>query len=73
METTQKIGLIEEMLELDEGALSEETLLETVEQWDSMSKLSLIVLLDDEFGVQVNSDQIKALRSVKDILTLMSV
>lgn len=71
METKQKIAMLEEMLELDEGTLSEVTSLDTVEVWDSMSKLSLIVLLDDEFNVKVNSEQIKALKTIQDILNLM--
>ncbi|MDD2228155.1 MAG: acyl carrier protein [Candidatus Cloacimonetes bacterium] len=71
METNEKIAMLEEMLEIDEGTLKEDTQLDNIAEWDSMSKLSLIVLLDDEFEVSVNGDQIRSLKSIKDILDLM--
>ena len=59
METGKKLALLEEMMELDEGTLSAETNLADVEEYDSMAKLSLIVLINDEFGKKLNSNQIK--------------
>lgn len=71
METREKLSLLEEMLELDEGSLKEETLLSDINEWDSMTKLSLMVLLDDEFSKKVSGDEIKKLVSIKDIMNLM--
>ena len=51
METSKKLALLEEMMELDEGSLTAETSLSDVEEYDSMAKLSLIVLMNDEFGI----------------------
>lgn len=72
MDTNKKIALLEEMLELDEGTLEPDTLLDDIDEWDSMSKLSLIVLLDEEFNTTINSEQVKALNCVQDILDLMT-
>ena len=72
METKEKLAMLEEMFELEDGTLKEDTLLNDIEEWDSMSKLSLIVLIDDEFGKKVSGEQIKSLVSIKDILNLMN-
>ena len=67
----EKLAMLEEMFELDEGGLSADTVLAEVEEYDSMAKLSLIVFMDDEFGVKVTGDMIKGFKTVGDILILM--
>ena len=71
MSDQEKIAMLEEAWELDEGVLAVDTVLENVEEYDSMAKLSLIVLMDDEFGVKLNGDVIKGFETVGDILKLM--
>lgn len=71
MNTQEKIALIEETLELDEGALTPDTVLADVEEYTSMAKLSLIVMMDDEFGVKLTGDMIKGFKTVADILAVM--
>ncbi len=72
MTTEEKIALLEETLDIEEGTLSEDTLLEDVDEYDSLAKLSLIVMFDEEFGVKVESETIKGLKTVADILNLMN-
>ena len=71
MSNAEKIARIEDAWEMDEGSLTEDTLLEDVEEFDSMGKLSLIVLCDDEFGKKLPGDTIKTFKTVKDILDFM--
>lgn len=71
MTEQEKIALIEETLELDEGSLSPETRLEDVDEYTSMAKLSLIVMMDDEFDRKLTGDMIKGFTTVADILALM--
>ena len=71
MTEQEKIAMLEEAWEMDEGVLSAGTVLADVEEYDSMAKLSLIVLLDDEFGVKLTGDVIKGFETVGDILKLM--
>lgn len=71
MSNAEKIAMIEDAWEMDEGSLTEDTLLEDVEEFDSMGKLSLIVLCDDEFGKKLPGDTIKTFKTVKDILDFM--
>lgn len=71
MTNAEKIELLEEMMELDEGILSEETLLDEIEEWDSMAYLSLIILMGDKFGKKISAKEIKAFEKVSDILDYM--
>lgn len=57
--------------ESGEGLLSVDMMLSDLEEWDSMSKLALIVMMEDEFGKKLNGDMIRGLESVQDILDLM--
>jgi len=71
MTEQEKIAMLEETWELDEGTLTADTVLADVDEYDSMAKLSLIVLMDDEFGVKLTGDVIKSFKTVGDILKLM--
>lgn len=72
MTDREKLALLEDMLELDEGDLTLETVLDDVDEYDSMAKLSLIVLMEDEFDVKLTGDMIKGFETVGDIVKLMS-
>lgn len=71
MELKEKLALIEEVLDVEEGSLTPETLLADVDEWDSIAALSLIVMLDEQFDKTVSGAQIKALESINDILAYM--
>ena len=71
MTEREKLALLEDMLELDEGDLSMDMALEDIDEYDSMAKLSLIVLMEDEFGVKLTGDVIKGFETVGDIVALM--
>lgn len=71
MKLEEKISMLEEMLELDEGTLKISTNLSEIEEWDSMAKLSLIVLLDDEFDRSISGEDINRLVKIQDILDYM--
>ena len=71
MELNEKIALIEEAIDVDEGTLSPETVLADVDEWDSIAALSLIVMLDENFNRTISGDQIKALKTVEDIFAYM--
>ena len=72
MTEREKLALLEDMLELDEGDLTMEKVLDDIDEYDSMAKLSLIVLREDEFGVKLTGDVIKGFETVGDIIALMN-
>ena len=71
MTTEEKIALLEDMLELDNGSLNPETVLADIDEYDSMAKLSLIVLMDDEFSKKLTGEQIREFKTVQDVLDFM--
>lgn len=71
MTQKEKIALLEDMLELDGGTLKPETILASIDEYDSMAKLSLIVLMDDEFSKKLTGEQIREFNTVQDILEFM--
>lgn len=71
MTQEEKIALLEDMLELDANTLTPETELSAIEEYDSMAKLSLIVLMDEECGKKLTGEQIRAFKTVQDVLDFM--
>lgn len=71
MTKNEKMALLEDAFELEAGELKEEMELVELECWDSMTKLSLIVLMDDEFDKKLSGNQIKEFVTVKDIIDFM--
>lgn len=62
------IEMIEEMLDVETGTLSEERFLSDIPEYDSMTKLSLIVMCDDEFGKKLTGERLVEFQTIKDIL-----
>lgn len=71
MTNDEKMRLIEETLEMDANTLTEDTVLADVEEFDSMAKLSLIVMCDDEFGKKLSGEELRGFKTVKDILDFL--
>lgn len=69
MTIEEKIAVLEDMLELENGTLTVETKLSTVDEFDSMAKLSLIVISDEEFGKKLTGEQLREFKTICDILT----
>lgn len=72
MTNDEKLRLLEETLEMEANTLTAETSLNEIEEFDSMAKLTLIVLCDDEFGKKLTGEQIREFKTVGDILAFMS-
>ena len=71
MTNEEKIAKLEEMLELDGGSLKPEMNLNEIPEYDSMAKLSLIVLFDEECGKKLTGEEIRTFKTVGDILAAM--
>lgn len=71
MTEREKLALLEDLFELEEGDITPNTNLSEIEEYDSMTKLSLIVMMEDEFGVKLDGATIKTFQTVGDILARM--
>lgn len=71
METAEKIAMLEDLFERESGSIKPTDSLVDIAEYDSMSKLSLIVMMDDEFGKKLTGEQILKFVTVQDILDFM--
>lgn len=72
MTVQEKLNLIEEALELNVNSLTEDKALEDIPEYDSMAKLTIIVLADDEFGKKLTGEQLRDFKTVGDIVAFLS-
>lgn len=72
MTNQEKIQLLEEIMELDAGTLKEDMLLSDIDEWDSISLLSFLAIMDDEFGKIVTGKEVKDKKYVSELLELMT-
>ena len=71
MTKEEKIKLLEETFEVDDNTLNENTVLSELEEYDSIAKLSLIVLFEDTFNKRLNKQTIDSFVTISDILGIM--
>lgn len=61
------IEMLEDIMEVDEGTLKMDTILADIEEWDSLSKLSLMALAKKEFSKTLSAENIREMETVADI------
>lgn len=70
MEVKEKLALLADVLEV-EDELTPEMVLSEIDEYNSMAKLSLIVMMSDEFSKKLTNEEIKSFVTVQDILNYM--
>lgn len=71
MEKKEKIRLLEEIMELENGTLTEDAILEDFEEWDSLTVISFLALMDTRFHKNIPVEQIKQFVTVADAINAM--
>ena len=71
MSSQEKIQLLEEIMELENGTLQADHRLEDYEEWDSLSVISYMALMDTKFHKSIPILKIKEYKTVADILASM--
>lgn len=73
MTNEEKIELLaDEVFDVDVTDVTPETVLDESDFWDSMSKLSLISVVDTNFKKMLKGEDIKKFKTVQDILDAMN-
>ncbi len=70
MNDREKLNILEEMMELDEGTLTPETNLSDLDEWDSVTAISLIAFMEEKYGKKVEGPQIRRLKVISDVMKL---
>lgn len=71
MTKEEKLDLLQDVFDVEAGVLEEGTELSSLDSWNSMTKLSLIVMLDEEFQKELLTSDIKKFKTIGDILDYM--
>lgn len=56
--------IVAAVLDVEAGSLSDEDSPETVESWDSIQHIQLIIAIEAEFGIQFSAEEIGELNSI---------
>ena len=71
MTNEKKIELLADILDVDTDELTPETDLTDMSEWDSVAALSFIAMMDEEFGKEFKSADVKKIVTVQDALNVM--
>ena len=67
------ISLIEEILNLPAGSITEDTIIADVEEWDSLAHVMIIGELEEKLGIVIPLEEAVELTGVQDLLQQCSV
>ena len=65
--TEELIALFAEILESDAASLSGETRFREHENWDSLTYLSTVAMIDERFDVVVTQENFRELRTISEL------
>ena len=67
------LNFFAESLEIENtDEINETTLLEEIDEWDSIGLLTIISAADDEFDITLSPTMLEEAKTVKDILDLLN-
>ncbi len=67
MTLQEKIEFLEEIMDVEEETLTAETILDEIEEWDSLSTLSLTVEMKKRYNKILTTEIIKNFKTVDDV------
>lgn len=68
----EKINLIlVDILDLDDGHVSDDLTPDTAENWDSMNHLRLVTTIEQEFSISLSMDDIQSIQNVARLRELV--
>lgn len=65
------VALLEEILEMDAGSLKEDSLLDSLNDWDSLAVISFIAAVDEHYGHMLNGDDLQKAKTIGDLVALV--
>jgi len=67
------LKLMEEVFEdIDTSSFALQTEFKNNDEWDSMTALSLITILDQEFGISISGEKIKELNTIEELILFIN-
>lgn len=61
------IELVKEVLEIEDREVSLQDNFKDYDEWDSLANLSLVAMIDDEFGVVIDNQKFKNMTTLQEL------
>lgn len=71
MTQEEKIAILEDVIEAESGSIAADTPLESIGEWDSLAKLSLLAMFYERFERELPIDLLNSFVTAGDILAEM--
>jgi len=65
------LEIVSQVMGVPVETLSEQSSPDTVESWDSLNHMNLVLALEEEFGIQFSDDQIVGMLSVEAMIAAL--
>jgi acyl carrier protein len=62
----------EQFDETDATEIQSDTVFKDLDEWSSLTALSIIAMVDDEYGVKITGDNIKSATTVNDLFVIVN-
>lgn len=66
----QIIALVEELLKVPAGTITEDAMMDEVEEWDSLAHVMIIGELEERLGIEIPLDEAVEITGMKELLEL---
>jgi acyl carrier protein len=63
--------IFEDVMDIDDLELTDDTTADDIEEWDSLSHVRLIVAIERKYGIKFSNTEIESLKRFKDIVDLI--
>ena len=64
-------NLADQFEDTDASVITPETIFHDLDEWSSLTGLSIIAMIDDEYDVTIKGDELRAAKTVADIFELV--
>jgi len=61
------LELVKEVLEIEDRTIHMEDNFKAYDEWDSLANLSMVAMLDDEFGVVIDNQKFKNMQTLQEL------
>jgi acyl carrier protein len=64
-------GIFEEVMDLEDVTLEDDTTANDIEDWDSLSHVRLVIAVERHFGIKFTNAEIEGLKKFGDLVALV--
>ncbi|MFN3908658.1 MAG: acyl carrier protein [Flavobacterium sp.] len=61
------LSLVKEVLEIEDREIQLSDNFRDFDEWDSLANLSFVAMIDDEYGVVIDSQKFKEMKSLQEV------